>query len=336
MSGLHLTCRISLFTKFACFLVSGRQSEEDRRFLVLLSPLRDRQEWFPVLLLLLHLLTEKIKSRIVQEERKPLGISLHLSLLCQFLPPPSLSCLILSGWTFPGSYILFYHSLRPSPSPVLSFSLILFALTLQEFLSLFISTLSFFLCFLIWSLSFTAQVQAHQCCCVAQNKLPFTLNWIKHVVLKLLAMKELMDFKCIHAFIYSSIYFKDGSNSHRENHFKDSGKCFSILAKCLQKIYKIPNGFWAVMSLILWWKIKWSGQRLTDTAPVCQPADILERSIWRRGQQAKMRKTNVRLSMFFSPQTMIIQHCRRTHLRQGQQLLHFNTHRKTSATFSGT
>lgn len=164
------------FYKICMFLVSGRQSEEDRRFLVLLSPLRDRQEWFPVLLLLLHLLTEKIKSRIVQEERKPLGISLHLSLLCQFLPPPSLSCLILSGWTFPGSYILFYHSLRPSPSPVLSFSLILFALTLQEFLSLFISTLSFFLCFLIWSLSFTAQVQAHQCCCVAQNTFHSELN----------------------------------------------------------------------------------------------------------------------------------------------------------------
>lgn len=38
-------------------------------------------------------------------------------------------------------------------------------------------------------------------------------------------------------------------------------------------------------------KVKWSK---TD----CQPADILERSIWQRGQQAKM-KTNVHVRVFF-------------------------------------
>lgn len=33
--------------------------------------------------------------------------------------------------------------------------------------------------------------------------------------------------------------------------------------------------------------------------PACQPADILERSIWQRGQQAKMKKTNVLVRVFF-------------------------------------
>lgn len=196
LAGYHF-----LFFLICVFLIV-RKAIRGRQplFLVLPFPPRYRQEWFPVLLLLVHLFTEKLKSRRVREERKPAGISLHLSLLCQFLSPPSLSFLILSDRTFPGSYILFYHSLHPYPSPVLSSSLILFALSLQDFLSLFICTLSFFLCFLIWSLSFTAQVRAHQCCCVAQNKLPFTLTWIKRVALKILGTKELMDFKCINAY----------------------------------------------------------------------------------------------------------------------------------------
>lgn len=103
--------------------------------------------------------------------------------------------------------------------------------------------------------------------------------------------------------------------------------------RSVQNFTELQNGFWAVMSLILWWKIKWNGQRLTGTAPVCQPADISQRSIWQRGQWAKMKKTNVRVRVFpFSFfQTPIIQRRRRTNAGQGQQLftlLNISAHRK--------
>lgn len=39
------------------------------------------------------------------------------------------------------------------------------------------------------------------------------------------------------------------------------------MAKSLQKTYRLQNISWVVMSWILWWKIKWNGQRLTGTAP---------------------------------------------------------------------
>lgn len=130
---------------------------------------RDRQEWFPVLLF-----SEKIK-RILLEERKPLGISLSV-----FRSGVSFCLLLHSLVSFsqaellPGSYILFYHSLCPYPFLVLSSSLILFALILQEFLSLFTSFPSFFLCFRISV--FIAHVQAILCCRIARNKLPLILS----------------------------------------------------------------------------------------------------------------------------------------------------------------
>lgn len=114
-----------------------------------------------------------------RRKETPWVFTLYLSLMCRFLPPLLLPHLILSGGTFPGSYILFYHTLGPHPFLVLCSSLILFALTPQEFLSLFISFPGFVLCFLISSLFstlFTANVRANQCCCIARNKLPFFLT----------------------------------------------------------------------------------------------------------------------------------------------------------------
>lgn len=36
------------------------------------------------------------------------------------------------------------------------------------------------------------------------------------------------------------------------------------------------------------------------SASACQPADILEKSIWQRGQQATMKKTNVHVTWFLT------------------------------------
>ncbi len=61
-----------------------------------------------------------------RRKETPWDFTLYLTPACRFLTPSSLSCLILSGWTFSRSYILFYHFLHPYPFLVLSSSLILF------------------------------------------------------------------------------------------------------------------------------------------------------------------------------------------------------------------
>ncbi len=104
----HLSCSISVWNLHD----SGVREAIRGRWLcrrLLPSPQRDRQEWFPVLLLLL-LLTEKIKLRILLEERRPLGISLsfaHVSVSAS-------------------SFTLLSHSLRLNLSRVL-YSLLSFS-----------------------------------------------------------------------------------------------------------------------------------------------------------------------------------------------------------------
>lgn len=96
----------------------------------------------------------------------------------------------------------------------------------------------------------------------------------------------------------------------------------------LQKTYRLQYVFWVAMSLILWWKIKWSGQRLTGIAP-CMPAsrylgtiNMAERS----ASKDEEDKCSCQ-SIFF--QTPIIQHWR-ANARQGQQLSHSSIYTKKS------